>query len=249
MGKLKAIHWFFIWILVDVIVAVGLFFVLIKPKNEEIVTKQGELTAAQEKADTLPKLIADKKKAEQDREMYNRSWVVYQAQYFPDKYPLADRYVAMIDMWREMEHILAERIRAHIERQPVTLLSAIKIGAAPIDPNQTPATKESPITTQIGDLLVVGTYENILKYLNSWNKFDRLATINSVTLSGVSPRVACQISLTIYQFPKPLPPGMASGRTLVQYNVGQAGSVGAGGDTGGPNAPTTGVGGGAGAAQ
>lgn len=162
---------------------------------------------------------------------------VAQAQSLMDKYmrekmpniSLQDRRIGMLALWHEQSEVLGPLLIKWINNSGVRLSSSISIQAPPANPNAITYDAVTPIKIDLGRISVTGTFKQIMKHIRMWNSCNRLVLIDLPTLSGESPNITCEYSLSVFIFPR-----TASG-DLVQM-------AGDGGTTSGMGGPSMGGG-------
>lgn len=243
-SKLKVLHIVIIFVVVYAICAGGLFFALIKPRNEELAKQVGVRDQKQEKAARLPSAQLAEQEAIRIKEETDRKYKAFKATKMPEnieKMNPVDRAVYVEAMWHEHSRALGPLLVDHMQNQPVRFVSQIQVPSIGVDPNALP---EDLIQIPITGITVTGSYKDILKYLRSWNDFGRVVTIDSLALQGFSPFISATIDLTVFIFPEPIPPDQTA-RQIEPFGSVQGGGRGPGG--GPPDLGEFGPGSGAGA--
>jgi Tfp pilus assembly protein PilO len=242
MAKLTRVHIVIIFVVVYAIVGVGLYWFMIKPKNEEKAKAQSEYQARLAVANTLGQRQAEladaqKKKAETERK-HDRYVRAYMPANIRDLSPVNQRkYLKAV--WDETMHGTGPVMERFARTLPVTMQYRFQIPAAPLDPHLLPTDPiATPIKWQFKDVTCVGSYPNILKYLRAWVNCPRLVRIDSLRLEGESPYVTCVTDMTVFIFLRK----EQAGEPEVQVEPYLAGGGTGGGGYGG-GGPGTGAGG------
>lgn len=222
-SKLKALHVIIIGTVACVLVVAGLYFFIIKKQYVQLTALNGQYqTLSQEYA----KLPSVKMRLERAREN-NRIVMVKYDKYLREKMPplsFQDRAQGMIALWKEQSEVLGPLLQSWPDKTGVRLTSGVQVPAAPVDPN---AIDPTLITIPVGTFTVRGDFTSILSHLRSWNKFNRLVKIDVGRLTGPSPGMTAEYTVTVFIFPR----GEA-GQNVAMAGQGQAGA--------GPGAPSQG---------
>ena len=216
-SKLKTIHIVIIGCLASILVGVGTYFLVIKKMNESIAGLNGRLATATEEFNKRPRVLADLEAAKQ----LNRTLEIKYAKYLRSKMPpisFQDRAQGMIALWKEEVETLGPLIRRWPESTGVTMTSSVAIPSPPVDPN---AINTAFITIPVGSFTVVGDFTTLLSHIRSWNKFNRLVQVDVGSLTGPSPYMTLDYTVTVYIFPR----GEA-GQTIPMATAGQPGQPG-----------------------
>ena len=224
------------------LIGIGFFFGLIKPLNEA--KAEAETKYNTQKAIADQRAAAMKKKADNQRivDKAKRDWSVYDNQLMTytgkdhRKHPVVDTsnlFTAMQQRWDEQTVRLGPLVKYFLEKdKSVRIVQAnLAVQAPPSDPN---AANTKVIELPLGTVTVAGTFENILRHVDRWNKFNRLVVVDDLALQGNSPQLVGSYKITCYIFTHSDKTGDP---------VPQAGSGGAGGG-GGFGGPGGGFGGG-----
>lgn len=221
MSKLRKIHVVIIGCAACALVIAGLFFLVIKPTNEDIAKVEADLQKATEIAN---RLSADQRKLAQVKEDYNKQLTGY-SQFMRAKMPaitFADRPQGMIALWKEQAEVLGPMLESWPEKTGVQLLSSVKVPAAPTDPN---AINTTLVQLDIGAFQVQGDFYTILRHVRRWKDFNRLVLLSPISISGQSPNMTAQYNVTVF-----LVPSGEVGPTFQMASV--AGASGTGASTG-----------------
>jgi Tfp pilus assembly protein PilO len=226
-SKLKVLHIVIIFVVVYAICAGGLYFALIKPKNEELAKQAAARDERATKAARLPSVQRAAEEAERIKAETERKYARYRATKMPknvEKMNPVDPAVYEVALWQEHARVLGPLLMDHIQRQPVRFSSQVSVPTMSVNPSELP---QDIIHIPIQGITVTGTYRDILKFLRSWNNFPRVVTIDSLTMQGFSPFVTATINLTVHIFPEPIPPGKTA-RVIEPFGSVQGGGAGGG---------------------
>ncbi len=250
MNKLKPIHITIIGTVVCLIAAVALFFLLIKPANEARDKQNAELSSTidqggteQAVLDAQQKLAQMKIKVAQDQAELTR-WMKAKM----PNISLDDPARGMLAIWQEYSETLGPLLIGWIggkDKTNVHLASGLSISAPSSDPTAYAQYIEgsAPLTINIGKVKIEGDYSSIMKHLRKWNDCNRLCLINEPAISGTSPNLSCEYTLTVYIYPvtayraENLPPIAAAAAGA----SGDGSMVGGMPGTGMPGMPTPGM--------
>lgn len=215
-SKLKPLHVVIIGSFACALVIAGLYFLIIKKQYEQI----GQLDT---QLQTLSQEVARKGQAEvrlEAAKQKNRVVMAKYDKYLREKMPpitFADRAQGMIALWKEQSEMLGPLLQTWPRKTGVTMTSSLQIPAAPVNPNSIDPTL---ITIPIGTFSVRGDFTTILSHMRSWNKFNRLVKIDAGKLTGPSPGMTADYSVTVYIFPR----GEA-GQNIAMAGAGAAGGA------------------------
>ncbi len=198
MSKLKALHVAIIGSVVCILIGVGTYFLVIKKVTEEITALDGRLAAATAVENTRPQVM----KRLADAKINNMRLQVTLEKYMRAKMPaisFQDRPQGMIALWKEHAETLGPLIRAWPAKTGVTMTNTVTIPPPPVDPN---AIDTSVIKIPVGAFTVTGDYTTLMNHLRSWNRFNRLVQIDVGSLTGNSPFMTLNYTVTVYIFPR-----------------------------------------------
>jgi Tfp pilus assembly protein PilO len=201
-SKLRSWHVMVIGLLACVLVGAGIFIVLIKPKQGELVTLDRKLKDAEAIVATKQQQEARLSAAEAHYAMLTADLERYMVQKMP-QLSFKNRMAGMLEYWVEMTQVLGPKLQKWPTRTGVKMQSSISTPSSSIDPNA--VSNSSFIVLPMGTISVSGSYEKILSHIRSWNKFDRLVQVDPVSISGTSPNLTAQYNLTVYIFPRETP--------------------------------------------
>jgi Tfp pilus assembly protein PilO len=196
-SKLKVIHVIIIGAVLCIITFVAAYTVWIQRE------KVG-LAAAQQKYKAAEAIYKQQDQAETDLAAAIKDYYKVMASYekmMALKMPpisLQDRLGGWFEYLHELADVLGPKVEAWPKRTGVKLTNSISIPAGVADANQVPT---DVIQVPLGTMTVTGSFSQIMAHIRSWNKFDRLVQVDPVSLSGNSPYMTGQYSLTVYIFP------------------------------------------------
>jgi hypothetical protein len=197
MSKLRKIHVIIIGCTACVLVAVGLYFLVIKDARIRIAALEAELQKHTEVYNRLP---SAQRKLVEVRDQYNREMASY-SRFMRAKMPaisFADRPQGMIALWKEQAEVLGPMLQRWPAKTGVRLLSGVQIPPAPSDPN---AITGGCIPISIGTFQVQGDFHTIMRHVRKWNEFGRLVQLSPITISGPSPQMTAQYNVTVLLVP------------------------------------------------
>jgi len=207
-----------VWIIgavLTVITAVILFFALIQPAQGKLDEAQKKYEAAKAITDTKPQKEQDRKKAEQAVARAKADWARYDRQLMPD-IDVSNLFTGMRQLWKEQLFVLGPKVDRFLRSDKSVQIAQANFALPPppTDPN---AVNQKAFVFPLGTVAVVGNFNDVLNNAERWNKFDRLVLTDGLSLSGYSPRLVGQYSLTAYIFthgdkPGPEFPAAAPGR-------------------------------------
>lgn len=218
---------------------VGLYFLLIKPTQEETAVQQGIYD--QNFADSTPgaqkkaaKQLADAKLAVQQIKF---KWAVVSAARMP-RYDVSNRTLALQQITYELTRYLGPDLQRQLHTTGVRSDTQIAIPAPPLSPNDISA---APVVVPLGIITVTGDFRHILTHFYDWQSFNRLVVADSLALTGNSPYMTATYTANLYIFPQnddklgPIIPGAGGGAATP--GAGSPGSY-PGGGSGGFRSPT-----------
>lgn len=214
-SKLKSLHVVIIGVVACVLVVGGIYFFIIKKQNEQLTKLNNEYQTLSQEYAKLPSVKLRLETARQN----NRIITVKYDKYLSEKMPplsFQNRAQGMIALWKEQSEILGPLLQSWPAKTGVTLTSGVQVPAAPADPN---AIDPTMITIPIGNFTVKGDFTHILSHLRSWNKMNRLVKIDVGKLTGPSPGMTVEYTVTVYIFPR----GEA-GQNIAMAGAGVAGA-------------------------
>lgn len=202
-SKLRKIHIVIIGCLVCALVGVGIYFLFIKKASEALKVETARYnqyaptgTMANVQAAQLDVQKALQEVAEKQTELDH---------FMRAKMPnlnFARRDTGMLALWHEQSEVLGPLLIRWINQSGVKLSSSITIPAPPSNPNALSADPNAPIRLDLGKIKVEGNFKKLMDHIRRWNSCNRLVLIDSPTLTGQSPNLACEYSLTVFLFPR-----------------------------------------------
>ncbi|MBC8136575.1 MAG: hypothetical protein H8F28_11865 [Fibrella sp.] len=201
---LAKIKWFQVAIILVVLTTLavaGIFIFLIKPMNERFTAAEEKLAAQTTALATaegkLNPAKADRVKARQEVVVAKREWARYDRALMPN-IDLTNRFTATRQLWNEQLRVLGPKVLKFLyaDRSVRVVSESIAIPAPVGDPN---AVVQKVFTYPLGNVTVAGNFEQVLKHTERWNRFDRLALVDGLTLSGNSPTLTGTYTVTLYE--------------------------------------------------
>ncbi|MCC6484103.1 MAG: hypothetical protein IT209_04575 [Armatimonadetes bacterium] len=198
LDKLTKLQVIIVGVVLSLIIGVGMFFLLVRPRMEKFtqVDKQRQEVVA--KAAELPLRQRELEQAERDRLQAQLDYRKYELSKMPE-ISFADRTQGMIALWREHAEVLGPMLENWPRRFGVEMGSTVSIPAATTNPNNL---QDGLMKIHIGSISVQGDFYDIMRSIEGWNRFGRLVQVGPVTLSGVSPNLTGSYDLTVLWFPR-----------------------------------------------
>ncbi|MHB1458755.1 MAG: hypothetical protein ACYC0V_17740 [Armatimonadota bacterium] len=219
VSRLRTIHVIIIGTVMSLIVVSLLYFLVVKKTYERLTVLDGKQKAAET-------IVARKGQALKDldaaRIEFSRVTAEY-AKYEREKMPpvtFEDRGYGMIAQWKEQTEILGPMLEKWPAKSGIKYTSSIQIAAPQVNPN---TIAQSIIRLPVGSFSVTGSFSKIMQHIRTWRKFGRLVQIDGLSLSGYSPNMTAQYTVTVIEFP----------RGGVGPNIDMAGGGAGGGGMGG----------------
>ena len=241
---LRNIKWFqvaIVFAVLTLIAVAGIFIGLIKPMNERLAAANTKLetqtTTYQEAtgngAKGLNAAKKDKEKAVQEVAVAQAAWAGYDRRLMPN-IDLSNRFTATHQLWNEQRLVLGPKVLKFLyaDRSVKVVSEQIAIPAPTGDPN---TVVQRVYTYPLGNVTVSGRFEDVLRNTERWNRFERLALVDGLTLAGNSPVLTGTYNVTLYEF---------SHADKVGPEIPQAGAPTGGGGGGFPGGPPPGFQGG-----
>ena len=187
-----------IGVVLMVIVAVGIGFGLIKPYQEKLNEQTQKRDTRQAVADQRPDAEKAKKQAQADVEKAQASWRRYESTLMP-RIDITDLWSATQSLWHEQLEVLGPMTEKFLRAdKSVQILQAnVALPAPSEDPNQV---NQPLFVFPLGQVTVQGTFENILRHVERWNRFNRLVLVDGLQLQGNSPQLVGSYTVTCYIF-------------------------------------------------
>ena len=198
MSKITRAQIYIIGAVLVVIAGVGIFFGLIKPSMEEYDAQQkkyNDRSAVAQRRGQAERGLADAKKQVAQAEA---DWGVYLDRYMPP-IDVSNTYKAWQSLVNEQVNVLGPMLDKFVKADKSVRLqqAGITLPAPPDDPNS--ALSELFVFSP-GSIQVQGTFKNVLRHVERWNNFGRLALVTGLQLQGNSPNLVGQYAVTIYEF-------------------------------------------------
>lgn len=237
MGKLTKLHINLIGAGTALVLALILFFVLIKPKNEKVETDRTALTQTQNAGGTDQAVATKKRELEETKQKVAQTqadWAINEAKYMPTRIRfgttenLLNTYIQDVITWPTY---FGERLSAwyDAQRPAVSRLPGVEfpIASFPTDPNaisQMTYVKFPQDRWQVQ--MEAKDFDSAMTHLERFNGMRQMGmpVIDSVALQGTSPNLYLTYTLALYIIPRQDPP---------QIDPRLTGAAGAGGAPGG----------------
>lgn len=233
-SKLKQIHVIIIGAFLCVLAVVGVFMLMIKPKQEALKAAQARIdkcTLANTGAENQAYL--DLNNAIRQTNNIQMSLNTQMKKRMPNL-NFARRDLGMLQLWHEQISTLGPLLENFARDKKVKVLSAsFSLPAPPANPND-PVFDQDVLVFQLGTVVVQGDFKDLMANITRWNNCSRLVMVSQPVLSGVSPHLTASYSLTCYIFPA------AKGGEKIQMAGGGA-AAGTAGATPGAAAPAAGA--------
>ncbi len=212
-----------------------IFFLMIKPTQDDTVTQQARLDAAAPGTDPEDREagLARNKKTAQAKlaqakvnvQKTQMQWAQVEAAIMPP-FDVSNRRKAFRQLTYELTHNLAPDLQKQLTAGGVTSSTRFALPPPPTSPND-PMIRPGVIEIPLGTVTVNGDFRHILANFNDWQYFNRLVKVDGLTLTGNSPYMQGSYTATLYIFPQgdtnPEPPLAKAG------GAGGAGAPGGGG--------------------
>ncbi|HEY3397107.1 MAG TPA: hypothetical protein VGM19_05540 [Armatimonadota bacterium] len=202
----------YVTIIIGVVLILGVsaafFFLMVKPKSEELKKAEDQYATDKTKADTLPATQAK----------YNEAlaaWMFAQAdleQLMGARSTPISFYApipAMIALWQEYRVTLPQAIERFVKSTGVEIVSGASIPAPPSTPPAPPASGYMAEPEGGVTLTVKGTLQQIERLYRSIGRFDRVMTIGGLSLTGEGTVLTASIPMKFYLLVE-VPPGAAA---------------------------------------
>lgn len=198
MGRIPT----FVIIIIGVVLVIGLsalmYFVVLKPQQEELTAAVAQYEAEQEVADRLPR-------AKEDLERVTAEWLTKQAELNElmktRSIPISFAHppAAMIALWYEYREDLAPLIERWIESTGCTIESGASMPAPPMTPPPTPANGFMQIPEgQTITLTIAGDLASLERLYRSLDQFERVVTVSQLILQGEGNNLRAQVPFKFY---------------------------------------------------
>ena len=204
-----------IGIVLSLLAIVGIYFLLIKPTQDETQVQQTikdqnypDSTPAAQKA--AQKTLAAAKVTVQQTKF---QWAVKSAARMP-RYDVSNRTLALQQITYELTRYLGPDIQRQIKTTGVKSDTQVVLPTPPLSPNDITA---APVVVPLGIITVTGDFRHVLTHFYEWQYFNRLVLVDGLTLTGSSPYLTATYTATLYIFPQnddklgPVIPGAGGG--------------------------------------
>ena len=207
MGKIPPIATVIVGIILVIGLSVACFFLMIKPKSEELKTAQEKYNTDKAKADTLPQVkaqyegaVADWMKAQVDvnQLMALRSTPI--SFYTP--------IPAWIALWQEYRITMPGVIDRFVRSFGLRIISGVPMPAPPGAPPPPPPGGYMSIPDGQVTLTVEGTLQQLERFYRSIKYCPRVMTVSGLSLSGTGSKLTATIPMNFYLLVE-TPPGAA----------------------------------------
>jgi len=195
-------------------IGVGMFFLLIKPAKLEFAKQKARYDAAYPDSLQEPQARRDLDNAIREVNETQEKLESYMAAKMP-LVDFTDRATGMIQLWHEQCETLGPLLESYARRTGVRVLTPhIPVPAPPVNPND-PTLQATTIVLPLGTVQVQGSFRELLDHIRKWNNCNRLVMTSPPKLTGESPYLNAEYTLTAFIFPRgqPGPPvAMAGGQ-------------------------------------
>jgi hypothetical protein len=241
MAKVTQMQVWIIGVVLTIITALILFFALIQPAQARLADAEKKYADAKAIADTDPEKKQDRKKAEKEVASANADWARYDRELMPN-IDRSNLFTAMKQLWKEQIFVLGPKLDRFLradKKVQIAQPAGFALPPPPTDPNEM---FRKVWQYNLGNVAVVGNFNDVLNNAERWNNFDRLVLVDNLTLSGNSPRLVGAYQLTCFIFTH----GDTAGPEFPKAGGGRGGLGGfrGGGGLGGPFGGGGGYGGG-----
>jgi hypothetical protein len=198
MGKVPTIAIIAIALVLVIGMSVAVFYLLIKPKKEQLMKLRVDLQTEQDK-------VAEKADAERLKAEVDAQWLKAQvdlAALREKKSPHISLYMpllAMTAMWYEYRDDLPKAVESYFAAQGVTIQQGASIPAPPLAPPTVPGTgfMQVPSGAPV-NLTIRGTLAQLQKVYENLGQMSRIATIGALNLTGTGQQLTATIPLSLY---------------------------------------------------
>lgn len=229
LAKINRLQVAIIAAVLSLISAAGIYFGLVKPQQDQLAQETARKEAAEQKKAQIPDAQRKLDEAKKKVALANQKWAVYDRRFMP-RINTENLFQGTQQLWREQIKVLGPKVTKFLNSDKTVRVvqSNVQIPAPSGDPN---AVARKAFVYPLGTQTVTGTFNQVLNHAERWNRFDRLALVDGLSLSGNSPRLQGTYTLTIYEFTQ----GEKNGDPIPQ--AGQAGGGGGFPGFGGPGGP------------
>lgn len=201
-SKLKQIHVIIIGAFLCVVAIVGVFMLLIKPKQAALQAAQARIDKASPVGNQAAEnqAIADLNKAILEVSNTQKNLNVEMAKRMPDL-SFTRRDLGMLQLWHEQIDTLGPLLEKFAKDKNVKVLSAkFSIPAPPANPNDA-IFDQDVLVFPLGTVQVKGSFKDLMSNITRWNNCRRLVMVSSPVMAGTSPNLVASYGLTCYIFP------------------------------------------------
>lgn len=187
-----------IGVVLALVFGLGIFFLLIKPEQDRTQENQGTYEKRQQVANQKGAAEKELKDAKQKVKLAEADWDVYVQRFMPN-INVSNTYDAWQQLVNEQVRVLGPELDRFVQadKSVRTLQANFALPAPPDDPNQ--AVSEFFVFSP-GSVQVAGTFSNVLRSAERWNQFKRLALVTGLQLTGNSPNLVGQYTVTVFEF-------------------------------------------------
>jgi hypothetical protein len=205
MSKLTRPQIWIIFGVLSLIAVLTFWFTLNDPRNKETATEQARYESRQQKADQKPTADKAYKVALVKVAEAKADWGRYERRLMPP-INISNLYTAWQQIQKEQLYVLYPKLDKFVrsDKSVQVVQANFSLYPPPDDPNQA----NTPLLTDNkGAVTVSGNFDAILKHVERWNTFDRLALITGFNLQGNSPRLLGSYNVQIFEFTQGDTPG------------------------------------------
>lgn len=229
-SKLKQIHVVIIGAFLCIAAGAALFFLMIKPKQEELAKTTADYVAANAIAVTEPAATKKVIDAKNKLEMTQQNLNMEMSRRMPDL-RFEQRMQGMMALWREYNQNMRPILNSYVQSaHRVNAMAAFSYPTPPYSPNDS-IFENDMISINLGNVTAVGDFRSLMDSIRNWNNCRRLIMVDQPALAGNSPNLAMTYKVTCFIFPL----SKATPDSKVKM-AGEAGT-GASGAPGAPGAP------------
>lgn len=176
----------------------GIYFLLIQPVLVKTAEDQANYEKRQAVANQRGSARQDLEEAKKKVKLAEADWDVYVQRFMPN-INVSSTYDAWQQLVNEQVRVLGPELDRFVQSdKTVRVMQAnFALPAPPDDPNQ--AVSEFFVFNP-GSVQVAGTFRNVLRNAERWNQFKRLALVTGLQLTGNSPNLVGQYTVTVFEF-------------------------------------------------
>lgn len=200
LSKLKQIHVVIIGAFLCIAAGAALYFLMIKPKQEEYANTSAAYEAANAIAITEPQAIKKVIDAKNKLEMTQQNLNMEMSRRMPNL-RFEQRMQGMMALWREYNRDMRPILNGYARSaRRVTADAAFNFPTPPYSPNDA-IFENDMISVPLGNVVAVGDFRSLMDSIRNWNNCSRLIMVDQPTLAGSSPNLAMTYKVTCYIFP------------------------------------------------